>query len=234
MWVLAIGTGCAARQVAAPPSRAVPPAPRVGIGWSESFETLHPDRWREVLLKGQTVYQAVELEGRHCLKAQSEAGASILIAPVQFDPDTFEWVSWQWRVERLVEGEALQRKGGSDCAARLYVYFDTKGLPWQKRSLDYVWSASLPVGTVLSSAYSPDSKIIVVESGTAYLGQWRSVNRNIERDYTRCFGHNPPKAIAIGIMTDTDNTSSSAVAYFDEITVSREPPTIVVASPGIP
>ena len=120
--------------------------------------------------------------------------------------------------------QCAEREDGSDAAARVYVYFETKGLPWQKRSLDYVWSASLPVGTILSSAYSSKSKIIVVESGPAHLGEWQGVERNLEDDYARCFGtQDLPDVIAIGLMSDTDNTGGSALAYFDELQVSREP-----------
>jgi hypothetical protein len=177
-----------------------------------------------VEVRRRTDYSAVELDGRSCLRAHSRHGGSILLAPVSFDPETFEWFSWSWRVDRLVEGEALQRKNGSDASARVYVYFETGGLPWQKRNLDYVWSASLPVGTVLESAFSSASKIIVVESGAASLGRWRTVQRNLEADYERCFGKGPlPKVIAIGIMTDTDNTGGEALAYFDDMRISRLP-----------
>jgi hypothetical protein len=175
---------------------------------------------------GHTRYEAVTLDGRQCLRAQSTAGASILLTEARFDPEQYEWLSWAWRVDQLIEGENLTAKGGSDASARVYVYFDTGGLPWQKRNLDYVWSASLPVGTVLTSAYSETSKIIVVESGAEHLGRWRSVERNLEDDYELVFGKAKklPKVAAIGIMTDTDNTKGSALAYFDDLAITNERP----------
>ena len=145
----------------------------------------------------------------------------MLLHPLHFDPETYRWLSWHWRVERPVTGEALERKEGSDAAARVYVYFETAGLPWQKRNIDYVWSASLPVGTILSSAFSTASKIIVVEGGSDSLGQWRMIERNLAEDYTRCFGDNPPDVVAIGVMTDTDNTAGEAMAYYDDLQISK-------------
>ena len=175
-------------------------------------------------VKRKTQYDVVELEGRRCLRAQSRDGASILLSAVRFDPEVYEWFSWEWRVDQHVAGESLERKEGSDVAARVYVYFDTAGLPWQKRSLDYVWSATLPVGTILESAYSSSSKIIVAESGTAHLGQWRAVERNLTDDYQHGFGKSkPPHVVAIGLMSDTDNTQGEALAYFDELRVTRLP-----------
>lgn len=197
-------------------------APKPLILWTEPFDVLDLTRWRHTEVKGQTHYEAVTLQGRRCLKADSRHGASILLAPLHFDPKTYEWLSWSWRVDQLVEGEALDRKDGSDASARLYVYFETPGLPWQKRNLDYVWSATLPIGTILNSAYSAASKIIVVESGSGSLRTWRQVERNLEDDYERCFGGEPPNVIAIGLMTDTDNTRSTALAYFDDVQVSRK------------
>ena len=172
-------------------------------------------------MHGHTSYQTATVEDRRCLKAESHAGASMLLHPLRFDPGTYEWLSWHWRVEHPVTREALERKEGSDAAARVYVYFETKGLPWEKRNIDYVWSVSLPVGTILSSAFSPSSKIIVVESGSASLGQWRMVERNLAADYKRCFGDDPPDVIAIGVMTDTDNTAGEALAYYDDLRVTK-------------
>lgn len=218
--------GCGARRVTVPifpPLIPTIPTPRPSVLWSESFEALDPARWREVELRHRTRYEAVEVDGRRCLFAESRGAASILLAEVRFDPDTYEWLSWDWRVEQHVAAEALDRKEGSDVAARVYVYFESGGLPWQKRNLDYVWSATLPVGAILASAFSAQSKILVVESGPAAPGAWRHVERNLEEDYERCFGEDPPRVLAIGIMTDTDNTGGEARAYFDELRVSRLP-----------
>ena len=222
-----LGTGCAAQRISVslmPPRIASSLSP--SVFWREPFNTLHLDQWREVEVRRHTQYQVTEVDGRRCLEARSHDGASILLTPVRFDPDTYQWLSWDWRVDRLVEDEALERKHGSDAAARVYVYFDTHGLPWQKRSVDYVWSATLPVGTVLNSAFSAESKILVVESGAEHLGQWRRVERNLEEDYQRCFGGTLPNVLAIGVMSDTDNTGAEALAYFDDIQISHKPLTV--------
>lgn len=214
--------GCGTQRVTVPilPPLISPPAP--SVFWTEPFDRLDPARWREVEVKGKTAYDAVELDGRRCVRAVSDHGASILLAEVRFNPEQYEWLSWEWRVDEPVSGEALEHKDGSDASARVYVYFESPGLPWQKRNLDYVWSAALPVGTLLSSAFSSQSKILVVESGADSLGRWRRVRRNLEQDFERCFGKQRlPRVVAIGIMTDTDNAGTRAVAYFDDIQIAR-------------
>ena len=216
--------GCETQRVTVPVIPPLLPIPKPAVFWREPFDTLDPTRWREVTVRRRTQYEAITLDGRRCLRAQSHDGASILMSAVRFDPHAYARLSWAWRVDRLVDGEALDRKDGSDAAARVYVYFETPGLPWQKHSLDYVWSATLPVGTVLDSAYAQTSKIIVVESGADSPGQWRTETRNLVDDYTRCFGEAPPDVVAIGVMSDTDTIGGDALAYFDELRVNRSTP----------
>ncbi len=200
--------------------------------WAETFDRLDPTRWREVEINRHTDYAAVTLDRRTCLKAQSHDGASILLTPLNVNPAHYPWLSWEWRVDRFVEGESLEEKRGSDASARLYVYFKTPGLPWQQRNLDYVWSASLPVGTVLTSAYASASKIMVVDSGPAAAGQWRRVERNLLEDFRLAFGQEAPEAVAIGVMTDTDTTHGDALAYFDTIRLSRQSTSHALAADG--
>ena len=199
------------------------PAPQAAV-WEESFDVLDPERWRHVKIHGATQYRIVEIDGRRCLRAESQENASLLLAPVSIDPRRSPWISWSWRVDQLVDGEALDRTSGSDAAARLYVYFDTPGLPWQKRNLDYVWSAVLPIGTSMRSPFGSHLNLIVVERGTESLGRWQRVERDVVEGYRRSFGEEPPKKIiAIGLMSDSDNTGSRAVAYFDDLRIGPSP-----------
>ena len=218
---LAMQGGCAVQRVAAPAPPPAVPAASSTVLWSEPFETLDAARWREISMHGHTAYQAVTLEGRRCLQARSRVSASVLVTKVRFDLHEYPWLSWQWRVDQPVEGEALDRKEGSDAAARIYVYFDTPGPPWQKRNLDYVWSAVLPVGTFLTSRYASQSKILVVENGSDSPGRWRTAERNVLEDYRLVFKAEPPAVVALGVMSDTDNTRGAALAYFDDLQVSR-------------
>ena len=197
----------------------------------EPFHTLDPTRWREIEIKGNTVFGIEDVDGVRVLKAHSNQSASILLAPFRFKPDRYPWLSWRWRVDQLLEHEDLKTKAGSDAAARVYVYFNTPGLPWKKRNLDYVWSSVLPVGTILPSAFADSSMVIVVDSGPEHLGTWRAVTRNIPEDYRRCFGEDPPEVVAIGLVTDGDSTHTEATAYYDEILITREPPASSDRSP---
>jgi len=59
--------------------------------------------------------------------------------------------------------------------------------------------------------------MLAVESGDKEIGKWISEERNLYEDYKRLFNEEPPHIMGIAIMTDTDNTGESAVAYYDDI-----------------
>jgi hypothetical protein len=49
------------------------------------------------------------------------------------------------------------------------------------------------------------------------VGQWLDEKRNLLEDYRKRFGEDPPKAGAVAIMTDTDNTGEQAVAWYGPV-----------------
>lgn len=191
----------------------------------EPFNAIDPQRWHEIEVNGRSEFSIVDLDGQRVLKAHSQANASILICQVEFDPGDYPWINWRWRVDRPVEGEDLSTRPGSDAPARVYVYFDTRGLPWQKRSLDYVWSSNTPVGTIMPSAYSKTSLLVILESGESHMGTWQSVSRNMKDDYRAAFRTQGevPDVLAIGLLSDADSTLTVSSAYYDDIMVTREP-----------
>jgi len=62
--------------------------------------------------------------------------------------------------------------------------------------------------------------MLAVESGPSKAGQWVNEERDIQADYRRVFGENPPEAGGVAIMTDTDNTGGEATAWYGDITLS--------------
>jgi hypothetical protein len=56
-----------------------------------------------------------------------------------------------------------------------------------------------------------------LESGSAKLNQWVDEERNVYEDYKKAFREEPPMISGVAIMTDTDNTSESATAYYGDI-----------------
>jgi hypothetical protein len=73
------------------------------------------------------------------------------------------------------------------------------------------------VGSVIENPRTDRIRKIVVESGSGRLNQWLTYERNIREDFEKAFGEAPGALIGIGLMTDTDNTRSKALAWYGPI-----------------
>jgi hypothetical protein len=74
----------------------------------------------------------------------------------------------------------------------------------------YIWSERVPVGTRLSSNGGL-TQVRVLESGTAKRGQWVDVRVNVRDDWRAYFEEKDvPKPAGIAVLTDSDDTDSSA------------------------
>ena len=103
-----------------------------------------------------------------------------------------------------------------DYAARVYVVFPS-ALFWRTKAINYIWANKLAAGEAVPNPFTSNACMIAVQSGAAHVGQWLEEKRNLLEDYQKCFGEDPPKAGAVAIMTDTDNTEEQAVAWYGPI-----------------
>jgi hypothetical protein len=179
--------------------------------------------WEEKIFKGRVLYSVkVERTGGY-LTAYSQNAASGIFYEIGFNPRKQPWVSWKWKVIKFPEKKEGQFGRSDwiekdDYATRFYVIFPSFFFT-HTRSLEYVWDKNLAEGTLMTSPYYKNIKIIVAESGDKNLGKWVSEKRNIYDDFKKAFGYEPGNVGAIAIMTDTDNTLSTAEADYDEIKV---------------
>ncbi|HYB71582.1 MAG TPA: DUF3047 domain-containing protein [Candidatus Bathyarchaeia archaeon] len=186
-----------------------------------------------------TRYTVVRDGAGWVLRAESEESASGLYHPVDLDPKVYRVLSWRWKVEGVLQRSDPRVKSGDDFAARVYVAFrydPATATVWERArfagfrlfygryppglALSYVWESRLPVGTVLDSAYTSRSKIVVARSGAAEVGRWVSETHDVYEDYRRIVGGDPPRIVGLALMTDTDDTKDRVVAYYDAITLA--------------
>lgn len=181
------------------------------------------EEWQEKIFKGRVLYSVKATKDDGYLEAYSKDTASGIFYEIRFDPRKLPMISWKWKVLRFPKKSRFAVGNSEwieqdDYAARFYVIFPKLSFNLTK-CLEYVWDKSLPVGTITSSPYSDNIKIIVIQSGSRNLNRWVAEERNIRADYKKAFGAEPGKVGAIAIMTDTDNTQSTAEANYDEIKV---------------
>ncbi|MFH1777093.1 MAG: DUF3047 domain-containing protein [Candidatus Omnitrophota bacterium] len=180
--------------------------------------------WEEKVFKNKVLYLVEPIKEGGYLLAKSTESCSGLFYKIKFHPRELPMISWQWKVLKFPEKETIDgtKKGWiekDDYAGRVYVIFPS----WiftHTKSIEYIWDESLPEGTILSSPYFHNIKLIVAQSGREKIGKWIFEEHNIYEDYNKAFGTFPSDYVgAIALMTDTDNTLSTAETLYKDIKV---------------
>lgn len=195
--------------------------------------------WREVLLPKQTLpktrFEVVDLDGRRALRIESPASYGNLVHALTPPAGTARQLSWQWRLDRAVEGAALQSKTGDDAAMKVCVMFDhaIEAVPFAERqqlrlarllsgedlpaaTLCYVWDPTQPADSVLPNAYTRRMRWFVLQGRSSPLGEWRSEQRDLRADFLRAFGDEArelPRITAVLVGADADNSGGHGLAH---------------------
>lgn len=176
-----------------------------------------PAGWRAKGKHPERVY-AVQQEGKNRYLHAEARGSSVTLGKRwEFDPREFPVLRWRWRVWRLPQGADERHKSTGDSAAGVYVIFSKSRFGLPPKAIKYVWSTSLPPGSVTPSPFSGRTKVVVLESGPERLGQWVTEEVNVCADYRRLFGKEPKRAYGVALLTDADNTRSVAIADYDDL-----------------
>ncbi len=156
--------------------------------------------------------------GNKFVRAYTEGEAQRISLPsTDFDWRLSEYpmLRWDWRARRLPEGAREDKV--NDSGGAIYVSFSKRDWLGRPLSIKYVYSTSLPEGTVVSTG---NVKVLVASSGLDGTGRWVTVTRNVPEDYRRLFGGDPPdEPFTITLWSDSDNTRSTAEVDFDNIVV---------------
>jgi hypothetical protein len=209
--------------------------------FSNAVEGSLPPGWKPQIFKKKkgaklTAYTVVRDGNTTVVRAESVGTASGIEHEIPIDLKAYPMLRWRWKVEDVVASGDPRRKDKDDYAARVYVTFafepDKASFGERLRfrttralsstvpfaAIAYIWASRTPVGTVVASPHMGDVvKLIVVESGDTYVGQWMAEERNVYEDYRRAFGKDPPRVSGVAIMTDTDNTQERATAYYGDL-----------------
>ena len=183
--------------------------------------------WQEKIFKGKVLYTVKPDDPTGYLKAQSKGACSGLIYKIKFNAQQLPMISWQWKINQFPGKNKAEPATASssgwlekdDYAARVYVIFPSWNF-MNIRSLEYIWDETLAEGTIVTSTYSANIKLIVVQSGKNGTSDWVAEERNIAEDYKMAFGKGSSLSVgAIALMTDADNTISTAEAEYKDIKV---------------
>jgi len=204
----------------------------------EDFNTM--DNWEDLHFEKIERHSTYEVKDS-ILIAKSDDSASGIKFKKNYDIFKYPVLKFAWKINNVYEkGNALEKEG-DDYPIRIYIMFeynpDNAGF-WQSvkydlaksiygeyppdSSLNYIWSNKVQEDKIITSPYTEQAKMVVLDSSITYLNTYRVHEVNVLKDYIKAFGENPPKNVTIAIMTDSDNTHEKSLSYIDYIEVKSE------------
>lgn len=199
--------------------------------------------WRHMTFPGKTAtrFSYARKDGRDAIAVLASSSASMLRRKVRIEPSELRNVRFSWQVPQLIAGADMGLREADDSPVRVVLFFEgdrsrfsakdamlselvrtLSGEEMPYATLMYVWCNQREPGSVIASPRTSRVRTVVVESGTKKLGQWLDYERNIRADYEKAFGEAPGALIGIGIMSDSDNTQSTAQAWYGPVRLQAQ------------
>jgi hypothetical protein len=186
--------------------------------------------------KRATQYRYERKNGRDAVLVRAVSSASMLRQTVRIEPERLGQLRFSWMVPALISAADLAQRDTDDSPVRVVLAFEgdrarfsardaalselsevLTGEPLPYATLMYVWSNRRAPGSVIINPRTSRIRKLVMESGPEHLLQWLDYERDVRADFVKAFGEAPGALLAIGIMTDTDNTRSEAQAWYGPV-----------------
>ena len=181
-------------------------------------------------------YQYERKDGRDALMVKAVSSLSAMRQTVRVESDQLGKLRFSWMVPQLIAAADLAHRDGDDSPVRIVLAFEgdrarfsakdaalselselLTGEPLPYATLMYVWSNDGEAGRVINNPRTHRIRKLVMEAGPGQLRQWIDYERDVQADFLKAFGEAPGALLAIGIMTDTDNTQSEAQAWYGPV-----------------
>ena len=201
---------------AAPPMRLAQAPSGGGAGgdcvviedFSQSKEGAFPEGWKARKDSGRPAYAVHAEGGMRFLRASAKNLGIQAAKEKDWNLDQYPSLAWKWRPREFPKG-ANEQSGKNDSVLSVYAVFPHSRI--SVKSVKYIWSEKVPVGTQLESSQGL-TQVIVLRSGQPEKGDaWVEERRNVVQDYKKLFNETKvPKPIGIAVLTDSDDTKSFA------------------------
>jgi Protein of unknown function (DUF3047) len=181
-----------------------------------------PPGWKARKDEGRTVYSVSEEGGLRFLRAHAKGLGIQAAKEYGWNLEAYPVLAWSWRAREFPRS-ADEKDGKNDSAVAVYMlvpYSRVRG----PKAVKYIWSERVPVGTHLESNGGL-TQVRVLRSGAVKRGAWVEERVNVRDDYRQYFKEaDVPKPAGIAVLTDSDDTRSSAQGDYANFRVCRSSP----------
>jgi hypothetical protein len=177
-----------------------------------------PPEWKPRKESGRPVYSVREEDGRRFLRAIARRIGIQAGREVSWNLEAYPVLAWSWRPIEFPTGSDERKSSTNDSAVSVYAVFPTSSI--SVKTVKYVWSRVVPAGTHLTS--SAGSTQVRVLRSSSQAGHWTDERVNVLADYQKYFGASEvPKPGGIAVLTDSDDTKSSAQGDYANFRVCK-------------
>ncbi len=170
----------------------------------------------------KTVYSIGTNENGNYLKAVAENAGSGLGKEIKIDLNKTPFINITWKIEQDLSGINEKTKKGHDFAARVFAVKKTGATPLSNRAINYVFSSNVEVGENWPSPYTKKSIDNVLSTTKENLNKWVTVKANVKEDFKKFHDLNVDELDGLAIMSDTDNSKLTSVAFYQNIYFSKD------------
>ena len=170
----------------------------------------------------KTIYSVGSNNNGNYLKAVADNAGSGLGKEIKIDLNKTPFINITWKIEQDLSGINEKTKKGHDFAARVFAVKKTGATPLSNRAINYVFSSNVEVGENWPSPYTKKSIDNVLSTTKENLNKWVTVKANVKEDFKKFHDLNVDELDGLAIMSDTDNSKLTSVAYYQNIYFSED------------
>ena len=169
-----------------------------------------------------TLYTVGINENGNYLKAEAINAASGVGKEVKIDLNKTPFINISWKIEKDLKGIKENTKKGHDFSARVFVIKKTGATALSNRAVNYVFSSNRDAGESWQSPYTKKSVDSVLSTTKDNFNEWVTVKANVKEDFIRFHKLDINELSGLAIMSDTDNSKKTAIAYYQNIYFSAK------------
>ncbi len=172
--------------------------------------------------EAKTIYSLGQNENGKYLRAEANNSASGLGKEIKIDLDKTPFLNITWKVEKDLRGILENTKKGHDYAARVFVVKKTGATPLSNRAMNYVFSSNKDIDTYHPSPFTKKSIDYTLSSTKENFNEWVTVKVNVKEHFKKFHNLDLNEINGVAIMSDTDNSKLSSLAYYQNIFFSSK------------
>ena len=165
----------------------------------------------------KTLYSIGKNENGNFLRAEANNSASGLGKEIKIDLKKTPFLNITWKVEKDLRGINENSKKGHDYAARVFVIKKTGATPLSNRAMNYVFSSNNNVNNYHRSPFTKKSIYYILSTTLENLNKWVTVKINVKKHFKEFHNLDLDEINGVAIMSDTDNSKLSSIAYYQNI-----------------